>query len=100
MHFETPKNALGLYAESGTRRQTLGKVKVVLFLQNKICLIFSHFVMLMCLSDLNERVPTRTIEQWNIVGARINIMWEEQLVDPPNELQELEFVNILTSFSV
>ena len=31
------------------------------------------------------RAPTRTIEQWNMVGSRIKIMWEEQLVDPPNE---------------
>ena len=29
--------------------------------------------------------PTRTIEQWNMVGARININWEEQLLDPPIE---------------
>ena len=25
------------------------------------------------------------LTQWNMVGARIKIMWEEQLVDPPNE---------------
>ena len=31
------------------------------------------------------RVPTGTIKQWNMVGSRIKIMWEEQLVDPPNE---------------
>ena len=32
-----------------------------------------------------KRVPTGTVEQWNMVGARIKIMWEEQLVDPPYE---------------
>ena len=31
------------------------------------------------------RAPTWTIEQRNMVGARIKITWEEQLVDPPNE---------------
>ena len=32
-----------------------------------------------------KRVPTCTIELWNMVGAIIKIMWEEQPVDPPNE---------------
>ena len=32
-----------------------------------------------------KRAPTRTIEQWKMVGARIYNMWEEQLVDPPIE---------------
>ena len=39
----------------------------------------------LCLFDRNKRAPTRTIEQRNMVGARIKIMWEEQLVDPTNE---------------
>ena len=38
------------------------------------------------MSDHNNKAPTRAIEQWNLVGARMKIMWEEQLVDPPNEL--------------
>ena len=28
-------------------------------------------------------VPMRTMEQRDMFGARIKIMWEEQLVDPP-----------------
>ena len=26
-----------------------------------------------------------TVEEWNMVGARIKIMWEEQLFDPPTD---------------
>ena len=41
-----------------------------------------------------KRAPTWTIEQWNMVGARIKILWEEQLVDPPNEYLTPVNVNI------
>ena len=43
------------------------------------------------------RAPTRTIEQWNMVGARIKILWAEQLVDPPNEYINKIYYNIVTS---
>ena len=35
----------------------------------------------MCLYDCNKKAQTRTIEQRNMVGARIKIMSEEQVVD-------------------
>ena len=45
-----------------------------------------HFEYSYCVCLITiKRAPTRTIEQWNLVGAKIMIMWEEQLVDPPNE---------------
>ena len=40
---------------------------------------------LLCMSDHNERAPTRSIEQRNLVGARTKVMWEEQLVNPPTD---------------
>ena len=49
--------------------------KFVLITSSKL-----QFLILLCLSDRKKRAPTRTK---NIVGARIKIMWEEQLVDPP-----------------
>ena len=49
----------------------------------------SSIVLLLCLSDHNEKganMNNRTMEyKWNMVGARIKIMLEEKLVDPPNE---------------
>ena len=39
----------------------------------------------LCLSDCNKRAPKRTIEQRNMVGTRIKILWEEQLADPPSD---------------
>ena len=38
--------------------------------------------LLLCLSDQSQRAPTQTIEERNMVCARIKIMWEEQLADP------------------
>ena len=46
---------------------------------------FSAWVKLLCLSDCKKRAPTRTMEQRIMVGARMWIMWEEQLVDPPTD---------------
>ena len=37
-------------------------------------------------------LPIRTPEQRSMFGARMNIMWEEQLVDPP--------INYITSVNV
>ena len=39
----------------------------------------------MFLSDRNIRALTITIEQRTLFETRIKIIWEEQLVDPPNE---------------
>ena len=35
--------------------------------------------------SINNVYPLKDNSSWNMVGARIKIMWEEQLVDPPNE---------------
>ena len=43
------------------------------------------FHLVLCLSDNNKRVPIWTKEQLNLVGTRKKIIWEEQLVDLPNE---------------
>ena len=47
--------------------------------------IFSYILLnrVIVFVSLKKRAPTRTIEQRNKVGARIKIMSEEQLVDPP-----------------
>ena len=45
--------------------------------------VYLVLVAVLCLSDPNERAHTRTIEQRNMVVARIKIMCLEQLVDPP-----------------
>ena len=37
-----------------------------------------YFQDILCLSDHKQWA----IEEWNVFGARIKIMWEEQLVDP------------------
>ena len=39
--------------------------------------------LLLCMSDCSKRAPTQTIKERNMIGARIKIMWEEQLADPP-----------------
>ena len=45
---------------------------------------FPHDTYCVCLVTI-IRAPTQTIEQRNMVGARIKIVWEKQLVDPPNK---------------
>ena len=53
-------------------------------------LIIEWLVKLLCLSGHNKKGANRTMkvkrplwEQRNMFGARIKIMWDEQLVDPP-----------------
>ena len=50
------------------------KIRVVVYF------LLSYYCVCLILTKI---VPTRAIEQRNIVGAMIKIMWEEQLVDPP-----------------
>ena len=53
--------------------------------------IFEKFIILLCLSVHNKMGANMNSEQLNMVGSRIKIMWEEQFVDHPNELN-IQFV--------
>ena len=53
-------------------------------------LLVGNLVLLFCLSGQNKKgskknneVKRPLLEQRNIFGTRVKIMWEERLVDPP-----------------
>ena len=72
----------------------------------KSSLIAQWSVYCVCLIAI-KRTPIWTIEQYNTVCTRIKIMWEEQLLDPPNEyivsvlwelLEKLTCVQVVTNW--
>ena len=79
-----PKSKKELKLKNAMHQSLLGEMKL---LENVRILRYvkAYLFQLLCLSDHKKKVPTRTIEQRHMVGARIKIMWEEQLVDPPTD---------------
>ena len=46
------------------------------------------------LSGLNKMAPILNNEQWAVIGAKTNIIWEEQLLDPTNNYITSVFVSL------
>ena len=50
-----------------------------------LCLYMVIWGLEYCICLITIKGRQHEHEQWNMVGARIKILWEEQLFNPPNE---------------
>ena len=59
-----------------------------------------HLIIFFYLSGLNKVAPILNSERWALIGAKIKIMWEVQLLDPTNNFITYVFKECLASLQI